>query len=111
MIKASASTPLPAGFGMRRSSFRRRRISFNVTELCKVAVKATGSKLCFDLTKLPEGNFNKVFLMVMNNGKEIIAKPPNPNAVRPHFTTASEVVIMDFVRVQLLLGLPLSSNQ
>src|SRR5690348_16121489 len=32
----------------------------------------------------------------MNDGRELIAKLPNPNAGRQHFTTASEVATMDF---------------
>lgn len=39
----------------------------------------------------------------MNDGNEVIAKVPNPNAGRPHFTTASEVATMDFVRYSSLL--------
>jgi len=78
---------------------QRRRVSFNVTELAKVAAKATGANSCVTLTKLPEGNFNKVFLMVMEDGKEVVAKLPNPNAGRPHLTTASEVATMDYVCV------------
>ena len=35
--------------------------------------------------------------ITMDNGREIIAKLPNPNAGRPHFTAASEVATMDFV--------------
>ncbi|KAI3120539.1 hypothetical protein CBS147326_9423 [Penicillium roqueforti] len=34
--------------------------------------------------------------MCMDDGQEIIAKVPNPNAGVPHFTTASEVATMDF---------------
>ena len=41
--------------------------------------------------------FNKAFLMSMNDGQEVVAKVPNPNAGVPHFTTASEVATMDFV--------------
>ncbi|RMD44188.1 hypothetical protein DV735_g1027, partial [Chaetothyriales sp. CBS 134920] len=83
-----------------------RRVLFSVTELAKAATKATGSNSCIDITKLPEGNFNKVFLMVMDDGKEIIAKLPNPNAGRPHLTTASEVATMDFVRNVLKVPAP-----
>lgn len=42
--------------------------------------------------------FNKAFLMSMEDGQEVVAKVPNPNAGVPHFTTASEVATMDFVR-------------
>ncbi|EFW21973.1 conserved hypothetical protein [Coccidioides posadasii str. Silveira] len=34
----------------------------------------------------------------MDNGKEVIAKIPNPNAGIPYYTTASEVATMDFAR-------------
>lgn len=34
----------------------------------------------------------------MDNGYEVIAKLPNPNAGPPHYTTASEVATVNFVR-------------
>ena len=34
----------------------------------------------------------------MDDGREVIAKLPNPKAGLPHFTTASEVATMNFVR-------------
>ena len=33
----------------------------------------------------------------MVKGKEVIGEVPNPNAGMEHYTTASEVAIMDFV--------------
>ncbi|EER39999.1 phosphotransferase enzyme family protein [Histoplasma capsulatum H143] len=42
----------------------------------------------------------------MNDGREVIAKLPNPNAGRLHFTTASEVATMDFLRNTLHLPVP-----
>lgn len=33
----------------------------------------------------------------MDDGKQVIAKVPNPNAGRAQITTASEVATMDFV--------------
>lgn len=47
--------------------------------------------------KFREGEHNKVFLLVLDNGAEVVAKIPNPNAGPPHYTTASEVATMDFV--------------
>ncbi|GCB18970.1 hypothetical protein AAWM_01855 [Aspergillus awamori] len=44
--------------------------------------------------------------ITMDNGREIIAKLPNPNAGRPHFTAASEVATMDFSRNTLNLPVP-----
>ncbi|EFW21407.1 hypothetical protein D8B26_001612 [Coccidioides posadasii str. Silveira] len=42
----------------------------------------------------------------MHDGREVIAKLPNPNAGRLHFTTASEVATMDFLRNTLHLPVP-----
>ncbi|KAL9124557.1 MAG: hypothetical protein Q9217_006122 [Psora testacea] len=42
----------------------------------------------------------------MNDGNKVIVKVPNPNAGRPHFTTASEVATMDFVRNVLKIPAP-----
>jgi hypothetical protein len=38
----------------------------------------------------------------MDDGRQVVAKIPNPNAGRPHFTTASEVATMDFVSLYIL---------
>jgi hypothetical protein len=80
------------------AQFSHRYIKFNVKALTDIAARSIGSLACVEIRKLPEGNFNKVFLLTMNDGKNVIAKIPNPNAGRPHFTTASEVATMDFVR-------------
>ena len=72
-------------------------MKFDVTALCQVAADAVGSRSCTNITKLPEGNFNKALLLTMDDGKEVIAKIPNPNAGHPHFVTSSEVATMEFV--------------
>jgi hypothetical protein len=60
--------------------------------------------ICAEVTKLPEGNFNKTLLVKMHDGRQFIARLPNPNAGHPHYTTASEVATLDYV-------LPLPSQQ
>ncbi|KAL3258109.1 hypothetical protein ABHI18_006315 [Aspergillus niger] len=50
-----------------------------------------------DSPKYPDGMFNKAFLMSMDNGREVVAKVPNPNSGIPHPTTAREVATMNFV--------------
>lgn len=74
-----------------------RSISFNVDELAIVAASAVGAKACVKFEKYPDGMYNKVFGLTMDNGVQVVAKLPNPNAGRPHFTTASEVATMEFV--------------
>jgi hypothetical protein len=72
---------------------------FNVAELQRVAAKSVGSKSCASMTKLAEGQYNKDFRLVMNDGKVVIARLPNPNTVPSFYATASEVATMEFVRV------------
>lgn len=75
----------------------RRHVNFDLPALLRLATSAVGSKSCTHVLKLSEGQYNKIFQLTMDDGKEVIAKLPNPNAGRPHFATASEVATMDFV--------------
>lgn len=81
----------------------RRYVEFDLPELLQVSAQAIGARSCVKVEKLPEGTFSKVFLIAMDDGRELIAKLPNPNAGRPHFTTASEAATMDYVRAPRLV--------
>lgn len=76
-----------------------RHVDFNMNELVKVATENLGCDLssCAGVRKLPEGNYNKAFELAMFDGRQVIAKVPNPNAGLPINTTASEVATLDFV--------------
>lgn len=74
-----------------------RYIKFNVEELQRIAAESIGAKTCVSMTKLAEGEYNKVFRLVMDNGSIAIARIPCPNAGPAFKTTASEVATMDFV--------------
>ncbi|RAK95744.1 phosphotransferase enzyme family protein [Aspergillus ibericus CBS 121593] len=89
-----------------KEQLSRRYVEFNLDELARIAMQVTGSQSGIQVQKLREGNFNKVFLITMDDNKEVIAKLPNPNAGRPHFTTASEVATMDYVRNVLNVPTP-----
>ncbi|KAG5956106.1 hypothetical protein E4U58_006754 [Claviceps cyperi] len=75
-----------------------RRREFNVGELA--------ADRCLRIKKYPDGMYNRTLLLCMDNGKEIVAKIPNPNAGQSHFTTASEVATMKFAREVLNTPLP-----
>lgn len=77
--------------------FERRYVEFNISALQQTAGQILGTR-CTQMTKLPEGLYNKVFSLKMANGQEILAKIPNPNAGNPHYVVASEVATLDFVR-------------
>ena len=75
---------------------------FDFDQLTLAATRAMSSSSCVEIEKLSEGNFNNTFLLTMDDGKQAIARLPNPNAGRPHFSTASEVATTDFVNPTLL---------
>jgi hypothetical protein len=74
-----------------------RHRTFNVRELAQQAARAVKADRCLSIKKFPDGMYNRVLLLSMDNGKEVVAKIPNPNSGQPHFTTASEVATMKFV--------------
>jgi hypothetical protein len=76
----------------------KRKVQFDMNALAQIAATSIGAKRCISVKKCPDGQYNKVFLMMTDDGREVIAKVPNPNAGIPHLTTASEVATMDFVR-------------
>jgi hypothetical protein len=71
--------------------------AFNVVELQRLAAEVVGSTGCASITKLAEGGYNKVFRLTMNDGKQVLARIPNPNAGPQFYTTASEVATMTLV--------------
>jgi hypothetical protein len=50
------------------------------------------------MTKLPEGLYNKVFSLEMENSREILMRIPNLNASYPIYIMASKVATLDFMR-------------
>ncbi|KAL4907063.1 hypothetical protein BDW74DRAFT_176665 [Aspergillus multicolor] len=81
-------------------------MDFRPTELQRIAGKAVQQDYCPGIAKLAEGGFNKVFILRGRNGREVIARIPTPIAGPPHYTTASEVATMGFLRTVLKLPVP-----
>lgn len=80
-----------------KDQMKQRYVRFNMNELVQVAARSVGAEDCVSVQKCPDGMYNKCFVLTMDDGQEVIAKVPNPNAGVPHYTTASEVATMDFV--------------
>lgn len=83
-----------------------RYVKFRPTELQRIAGETVQEDYCPDITKVAEGGFNKVFLLRAKNGREVIARIPTSIAGPPHYTTASEVATMNFLRTVLRLPVP-----
>ncbi|KAF3479937.1 uncharacterized protein GIQ15_06913 [Arthroderma uncinatum] len=71
---------------------------FDVKRLASIAAASVGAETCTGIEKCADGMYNKAFLLTMDNGSQVVAKIPNPNAGLPHLTTASEVATMEFAR-------------
>lgn len=83
-----------------------RYVRFNVPELMRLAAIAVGRDKCVNMMKVTEGGFNKIFLLTMDDGYEVIARTPTPIAGPAHYMTASEVATMEFVRTQMDIPAP-----
>ncbi|PLN83759.1 phosphotransferase family protein [Aspergillus taichungensis] len=80
-----------------KHQLEQRFVKFDIDSLCSQAVSLFSSATkCVCIVKL-EGNFNKAFLLTMDDGNEVIAKIPCPNAGTPSLTTASEVATLMFL--------------
>lgn len=94
-----------------------RYVRFDLESLCRrAAAYFSDATRCVRVVKL-EGNFNKALLLTMDDGNEVIAKIPCPNAGPPSITTASEVAtlkfrmfgVLSFIRVGVCLHFSFSS--
>ena len=78
-----------------------RYIRFNVPELIHITAMAVGRDRYIDIIKVIEGGFNKIFLLTMDDGYEVIARITTPIVGLAYYTTASEVTTIDFLRTRL----------
>lgn len=74
----------------------KRYVTFDVQKLCQVVASSTehGSPVC-KIDKM-EGGFSKALLMTTEDGVEVVAKIPCPNAGRAMYSTASEAATLQF---------------
>lgn len=80
-----------------------RHVKFDMNALVRIAASSIASRSCVAVRKLSEGQYNKAFLLTTDDGKRVVAKVPNPNAGRAHYTTASEVATLDFVSMSFFV--------
>lgn len=75
-----------------------RYVEFNIEALKKVASQSVNRERVVCLRKLAEGGFNRVLLLTMNDGLEVIVKIPYSIAIPKKLTTESEVATLEFLR-------------
>ncbi|KAG6083651.1 hypothetical protein E4U15_001883 [Claviceps sp. LM218 group G6] len=50
--------------------------SFNILELARRAARAVQADTCLRIEKFPDGMYNRILLLTLGNGKEVVAKIP-----------------------------------
>ncbi|KAF2429614.1 hypothetical protein EJ08DRAFT_270470 [Tothia fuscella] len=84
----------------------RRYVNFNLEQLCAVVASAEGCASPVTAIEKMEGGFSKALLMKREDGTEVIAKIPFPNAGPPMYTTASEVAVLKYVKEHTTVPVP-----
>ncbi|KAL5499063.1 hypothetical protein ACEPAH_1581 [Sanghuangporus vaninii] len=80
---------------------------FNVDALKDVAACASGAQSVTSVTKLAEGGFNRVLLLGLDNGREVVARIPMARVDNTELVvTESDVATMEYVRTRLDLPVP-----
>jgi hypothetical protein len=79
-----------------------RHVQFSVSSLKRVAEEVAQST-CTGMVKLPEGLFNRAFILQFSNGEELIARIPTPIAGPKRYMTASEVAT---IKLMEKVGIP-----
>ena len=75
-----------------------RYVEFNIEALKEAVAKSVCRDRVIHMKKLAEGGFNRVLLLTMDDGLEVIVKIPFSIAVPKKLTTESEVATLDFLR-------------
>ncbi|KAK4965249.1 hypothetical protein LTR66_012158 [Elasticomyces elasticus] len=83
-----------------------RYVKFNLDGLCDIAASVGSSKSPIRAIEKLEGGFSKALLMRREDGTELVAKIPCPNAGPALYTTASEVAVMQYVQTQTTVPVP-----
>ncbi|KAJ5213383.1 hypothetical protein N7449_000552, partial [Penicillium cf. viridicatum] len=90
----------------KEQQLRDRYRAFDVAELQRLAAKTVRSDSCISITKLAEGGYNKVFRLIINDGKRVLARIPNPNTGLEFYSTVSKVATIELARDFLQIPVP-----
>ncbi|GES61237.1 kinase-like protein [Aspergillus terreus] len=78
---------------------RERYLEFNVPALQHTIASALGASSVTSFAKVAEGGFNRLFEATCSDGRRVLARLPYPSTVPKHYTTASEVATLEYLRL------------
>ncbi|RDW79290.1 phosphotransferase family protein [Aspergillus mulundensis] len=78
-----------------------RHLKFDAHALHRVMATASNRSATdiVSFSKMAEGGFNRLFEATFNDGHRVIARLPYPATVPEHYTVASEVATLDYLRL------------
>ncbi|KAI3394042.1 hypothetical protein diail_3307, partial [Diaporthe ilicicola] len=83
-----------------------RRVKFDFPALCQKAISsALGAKEILECSKV-EGNFNRAFIIRLDNGTKVVARVPFSVAGPSRLVTNSEVATMAYIREKTSIPIP-----
>ncbi|KAF1840696.1 uncharacterized protein K460DRAFT_294934 [Cucurbitaria berberidis CBS 394.84] len=89
-----------------KESCDQRYLKFDLDKLCAVAASAGISQSPIRLINKIEGGFSKALLMSKEDGTEVVAKLPLPNAGPPKYLTASEAAVLQYLHDYTTIPVP-----
>ncbi|RHZ44435.1 uncharacterized protein CDV56_102696 [Aspergillus thermomutatus] len=83
-----------------------RYIKFNFEALCQRVIDLCPGADAIATCRKIEGGFNRVFIFMLNNAKQIVARLPFPLAGPAKLTTASEVATVCYLQARTSIPIP-----
>lgn len=78
---------------------RERDLKFEVGALRRAIASSDSCADVISLEKFAEGGFNRILQATCRNGRRALARLPYPSTVPRHYTVASEVATMEYLRL------------
>ncbi|KAI5887013.1 kinase-like protein [Schizophyllum commune H4-8] len=80
---------------------KEREAIFDVDELCRLAAESVNQRATdvASISKLAEGGFNRVFLITLRDGQQVVARIPYPMIPPHYYAVASEVATIEYLRI------------
>ncbi|KAF1962350.1 kinase-like protein [Byssothecium circinans] len=77
-----------------------RYLKFDIPALYRTIISSISAKDITSLVKIAEGGFNRIFQATCTDGTQVLARLPYPSTVPRHYTVASEVATLEYLRLK-----------